>query len=146
MAGMYPGERFNAWSHLVGAVFALTGATWLIITASLPHPHSFTLQPLAHAGLWIAIAYQAALATALAFFLMVMLQVHLGATEVAIIYAAEPAFSALLAMSGWVPGIRERLLPLQYLGGLIILAAMIFIELVPTLLRKKPAATEAPSP
>lgn len=35
MAGMYPGERFNAWSHLVGAVFALTGATWLIITASL---------------------------------------------------------------------------------------------------------------
>ncbi|WP_284334659.1 PAQR family membrane homeostasis protein TrhA [Comamonas sp. NoAH] len=32
---MYYGERFNAWSHLVGALLALTGATWLIIVASL---------------------------------------------------------------------------------------------------------------
>lgn len=32
---MYYGERFNAWTHLVGALFALTGATWLIVSASL---------------------------------------------------------------------------------------------------------------
>lgn len=32
---MYYGERFNAWTHLVGALLALTGATWLIITTSL---------------------------------------------------------------------------------------------------------------
>ena len=32
---MYYGERFNAWTHLVGAVMALTGATWLIVTTSL---------------------------------------------------------------------------------------------------------------
>lgn len=32
---MYHGERFNAWTHLVGVLFALTGATWLIVYASL---------------------------------------------------------------------------------------------------------------
>lgn len=35
MDSMYYGERFNAWTHLVGALFALTGAAWLIVTASL---------------------------------------------------------------------------------------------------------------
>jgi len=31
---MYPGERFNAWTHLVGAFAALTGAIWLIVVAA----------------------------------------------------------------------------------------------------------------
>ena len=32
---MYYGERFNAWTHLVGALLSLTDATWLIVTTSL---------------------------------------------------------------------------------------------------------------
>ena len=32
---MYYGERFNAWTHLLGALLALGGATWLIVSASL---------------------------------------------------------------------------------------------------------------
>jgi hemolysin III len=32
---MYYGERFNAWSHLVGAVLALMGAVWLMVMATL---------------------------------------------------------------------------------------------------------------
>jgi hemolysin III len=32
---MYHGERFNAWTHLFGALFALTGAIWLIVAATL---------------------------------------------------------------------------------------------------------------
>jgi hemolysin III len=32
---MYYGERFNAWTHLVGAVLACAGAIWLIVMASL---------------------------------------------------------------------------------------------------------------
>lgn len=32
---MYHGERFNAWTHLVGAVLACIGAIWLIVLASL---------------------------------------------------------------------------------------------------------------
>ena len=31
---MYHGERFNAWTHLVGALAALTGAVWLIVLAA----------------------------------------------------------------------------------------------------------------
>ena len=32
---MYHGERFNAWSHLFGAVAAFVGAVWLLVVASL---------------------------------------------------------------------------------------------------------------
>ena len=32
---MYYGEKFNAWTHLVGAVLALIGAVWLLVIASL---------------------------------------------------------------------------------------------------------------
>lgn len=32
-AAIYHGERFNAWTHLVGAVLALAGAVWLQIQA-----------------------------------------------------------------------------------------------------------------
>ena len=31
---MYHGERFNAWTHLVGAVLALVGTVWLLLLAS----------------------------------------------------------------------------------------------------------------
>jgi len=32
---MYYGERFNAWTHLCGALLALSGAVWLVVTATL---------------------------------------------------------------------------------------------------------------
>lgn len=32
---MYYGERFNAWTHLFGALLALGGAVWLVVHASL---------------------------------------------------------------------------------------------------------------
>ncbi|MDB6047929.1 MAG: hlyIII [Pseudomonas sp.] len=32
---MYHGERFNAWTHLVGAVLALVGVVWMLVLASL---------------------------------------------------------------------------------------------------------------
>ncbi|WP_298188816.1 hemolysin III family protein [uncultured Pseudomonas sp.] len=32
---MYHGERFNAWTHLVGALLACMGAVWLLVLASL---------------------------------------------------------------------------------------------------------------
>ncbi|TDV60519.1 hemolysin III family protein [Pseudomonas sp. LP_7_YM] len=32
---MYYGEKFNAWTHLVGAVLACIGAVWLLVIASL---------------------------------------------------------------------------------------------------------------
>ncbi|MFP6862213.1 PAQR family membrane homeostasis protein TrhA [Pseudomonas sp.] len=32
---MYHGERFNAWTHLVGALLACAGVVWLLLLASL---------------------------------------------------------------------------------------------------------------
>lgn len=32
---MYHGERFNAWTHLVGAVLACVGVIWMLVLASL---------------------------------------------------------------------------------------------------------------
>ncbi|WP_397450422.1 hemolysin III family protein [Pseudomonas sp. NA-150] len=32
---MYHGERFNAWTHLVGAVMAFVGAVWMLVLASM---------------------------------------------------------------------------------------------------------------
>eukprot|EP01034_Spumella_vulgaris_P046808 gene46808-58376_t len=32
---MYHGERFNAWSHLLGAVAACVGAVWMLVVASM---------------------------------------------------------------------------------------------------------------
>src|SRR5690606_28889166 len=32
---MYYGERFNAWTHLVGVLLAAVGAIWLLVLASL---------------------------------------------------------------------------------------------------------------
>ncbi|ALE90652.1 PAQR family membrane homeostasis protein TrhA [Pseudomonas versuta] len=32
---MYHGEKFNAWTHLVGAVLAAAGSIWLLVMASL---------------------------------------------------------------------------------------------------------------
>ena len=32
---MYQGERFNAWTHLVGAALASIGSVWLLVLASL---------------------------------------------------------------------------------------------------------------
>jgi hypothetical protein len=44
-----------------------------------------------------------------------------------------------LAVSGWIPGIREHLSPVQLLGGGFILAATLVAELGPRLLRRTPA-------
>jgi len=32
---MYHGERFNAWTHLIGAILAFTGGIWLVVLASI---------------------------------------------------------------------------------------------------------------
>lgn len=32
---MYHGEKFNAWTHLIGALLACVGAIWLLVLASL---------------------------------------------------------------------------------------------------------------
>lgn len=137
-------RRSSGWvlaTLQVGVVAVISG----ILTSFLPAPHGFQdiLRPLSDPGVWVALAYQSFLATALAFWGMSTFQAHLGATEAAIIYSMEPVYTALLAMSGWIPGVKDRLSPLQLAGGALLFGAMLLAELGPRWLKSRADEGEA---
>jgi drug/metabolite transporter (DMT)-like permease len=153
LTGIYA-RRSSGWV-LAFTQMAVTALLSLVITALLPAPYGLqgALAALAHPAVWITLVYLGALASALAFYLMMTFQAHLGATEAAILYTLEPVFTALLAMSGLVPGIREHLNPVQLCGGAIIVSAMVLAEIGPRMLRpdlpepgRAPAACPGPPP
>lgn len=131
-------RRSSGWV-LATMQVAVVAVVSLVITSCLPAPHGFQnlRVPLADPGVWLAIGYQAFLATALAFWGMSTFQAYLGATEAAIIYSMEPVYTALIAMSGWVPGIREHLGPVQLAGGALLFSAMLLAELGPRWLKSR---------
>ncbi|MGV6394859.1 PAQR family membrane homeostasis protein TrhA [Pseudomonas caspiana] len=55
---MYYGEKFNAWSHLVGAVLAFIGAIWLLVMASL-HGDVWKVVSMAIYGVTLVTLYSA---------------------------------------------------------------------------------------
>lgn len=91
---------------------------------------------LAQPDLWVLLLYQGVLATGLAFLLMCTCQSFVSATEAAVVYCLETVFTAFLAATGWIPGVRESLSALQMTGGALILLAMFLVELMPKLFRR----------
>lgn len=137
-------RRSSGWV-LAFMQVAVTGAISLIITLALPSPFGFqgAGPALAKGGTWIALTFMGLLATTLAFYVQSTFQARLGATESAIIFSAEPVWTAAMAVSGWIPGIREHLSAQQLMGGALILAATLVAELGPRLLRReRPAGAE----
>ena len=134
LTGLYA-RRSSGWV-LAFTQVAVVATLSCLITLCLPYPHGFrgARAALAQPGVWVTLLYLGVLATSVAFYMMATLQAHLGATEAAILYLLEPVFTALLAMSGWVPGIREHLTPLQIMGGVIIISAMVLAEVGPRLM------------
>lgn len=130
-------RRSSGWV-LAFMQVAVTGAISLAITLALPAPHGFQMAgpALAKGGTWVALAFMGLLATTLAFYVQSTFQARLGATESAVIFSSEPVWTACIAISGFVPGIREHLSPLQLAGGGLILTATLVAELAPRLLRK----------
>lgn len=130
-------RRSSSWV-LAFIQVVVTGAVSLVITLALPSPHGFqgSGPALAKAGTWVSLAFMGILATSLAFYVQSTMQSRLGATESGIIMSMEPVWTALIAISGFVPGIREHLNPIQFLGGLLILVATLVTELGPRLLRR----------
>ncbi len=55
---MYHGEKFNAWTHLVGAALALAGAVWLLMLA-LPSGDPWKVFSVAVYGVTLVILYSA---------------------------------------------------------------------------------------
>ena len=132
-------RRSSGWV-LAFMQVAVTGAVSLLITLALPAPYGFQSAgpALSRPGTWVALAFMGLLATTLAFYVQSTFQSRVGATECGVIFSMEPVWTALLAISGWVPGIREHLSPVQFLGGGLILAATFVAELGPRLRRKTP--------
>ncbi len=134
-------RRSSGWVLALTQV-AVTGAASLILALTLPAPFGFegAARALARPGIWIALGFMGLLATTLAFYVQSTMQARLGATESAILFSTEPLWTALLAISGWIPGIREHLSRTQLAGGLLILAATLLAEAGPRLLRRLQAA------
>ncbi len=146
-------RRSDSWTLATGQVVVVALLSWLVtpFVPGLPLADGTRLggfagsfAALSSPGVWIPLLFLALLATALAFYLQSSQQARLGATEAAILFSLEPVFSAVLAVSGLLPGIRERLTALQVLGGAIIVSAMLLAELGPRLLRRlEPPGEEA---
>lgn len=91
-------------------------------------------------GIWIALAYLGLLATTLALWVQSTMQAKVTATEAAILFSLEPVFAALLAVSGFIPGIRDHLGPWQIFGAGLIVTATLVAELGPRLLKRAAAS------
>jgi hemolysin III len=53
---MYYGERFNAWTHLLGALLALSGAVWLLVLA-VPSGDNWKIFSVAVYGVTLVMLY-----------------------------------------------------------------------------------------
>src|SRR4051812_2757667 len=86
-----------------------------------------TLRPPPDAAAWGAVLLTALAATALAFFVQTWAQVHLHPTRAAVVMTMEPVFAGIFGVSFGGDDVTVRLL----LGGLLVLAAMLLVELGP---------------
>lgn len=78
-------------------------------------------------GDWLAILYMAVLAGALALLAQTWAQAHLPPTQAAIIMSMEPVFAALFAVLFGSEAVTWRML----VGGLMVVAAMVLVEVLP---------------
>lgn len=85
---------------------------------------------------WLPIVYASVFSTAIAFTLQAVGQVHVPPANAAIILSGEALFAAL---GGYVV-LGERLELLEYGGAAMIFAAIVAVETVPVLFRRRPAS------
>ena len=57
---------------------------------------------------WIPLLYLAIFATSIAFWFQCRFQPSLTSTETGVIFSLEPVFGAILAATGWIPGIQDH--------------------------------------
>jgi drug/metabolite transporter (DMT)-like permease len=76
---------------------------------------------------WLSVVYMALVAGALALLAQTWAQAHLAPTRTAIIMSTEPVFAAFFAVLLGGEGVTSRMV----VGGLMVLAAMLAVELAP---------------
>lgn len=133
-------RRSSGWV-LAFIQVAFTAGVMTALAAFAPGGFHGSGAALRSPAIWAALAYLGLLATTLALWIQSTMQAKVTATEAAILFSLEPVFAALLAVSGFIPGIHERLGPWQVLGAALIVTATLVAELGPRLLNAKPRST-----
>src|SRR5215207_2350975 len=123
-------SRYAA-SHDAGALtLAQILSVALLFLIVWPFFDPVTLPP---PTVWVALLITGLLASAGAFLVQTTVQQHIPAARTAIILTMEPVFTALFGY--WLAG--DRLVTVQILGAIMILAALVIEEVVPVLQRRK---------
>jgi drug/metabolite transporter (DMT)-like permease len=119
--------------HDIGALLAVQlgfcGLACLLLAAGsgqLEAPRGWTV--------WSALLVTALVASALGFFVQSYAQQHASPARTALILASEPAFAGLF---GWLLA-GDTLSPLGWVGGALILAAIVAVDMVPRLRPRRP--------
>ena len=117
----------GAWSTVDQAIgmtiVQLAVITVVCLGAALPH--GVVLPD--RLGDWLSIVYMAVFAAAFALAAQTWAQAHLPPTRTALIMSMEPVFAAFFAVTLGGESLTSRML----LGGALVLAAMLIVELVP---------------
>ena len=117
----------GAWSRPADAVgMSLVQIMVIAVICSVAAlPHGIALPD--RTGDWLAVVYMAVFAGALAMLGQTWAQAHLPPTRSAIIMSMEPVFAALFAVLLGTESVTWRML----LGGSLVVAAMLIVELLP---------------
>jgi len=117
----------GAWSNAQDAlglsILQVVVVAVICLVASAPHGIVLPSRP----ADWWSVVYMAVFPAGLALLGQTWAQVHLPATRTAIVMSMEPVFAALFAVLFGGESLTARML----LGGLMVLAAMLVVELVP---------------
>ena len=117
----------GAWSTARDALgMTILQICVIAVVCTLSTVHDGIVMP-DRTGDWLSVLYMALVAGAFAMFAQTWAQAHLPPTRSAIIMSMEPVFASLFAV--WLGGedVTSRLL----LGGAMVLAAMLVVELAP---------------
>src|SRR5262249_8766418 len=124
-------RRANPWV-LAFVQVAVVMVVSLAMSQAFPATYGFRGGAgLNRVGTWVSLGYMGLFATTLGFWVQSHFQSRLGATETGILMGLEPVWATLLAVSGLIPGIKDRLEPRQWAGAALMLGAALLAELGP---------------
>lgn len=112
--------------------FAATGVVALLLALTFEAP---TLTGVADG--WVQIAYTGLLSTGLAFTFQAIAQQHLPAANAAMIMSTETLFAAI----GGALILGDRLTTVGYIGAALMFAAIVAVEVIPPLTRRRDRQT-----
>jgi drug/metabolite transporter (DMT)-like permease len=123
-------SRYAAGHDAVGLTFAQIFAMAAFFTILWPFFEKVEFPP---SGVWLALLITGLLASAGAFYVQTFVQQRLPAARTAVILTMEPVFAAFFGY--WLAG--DRLVPVQLVGAVLILSALVIGEVLPVLRRRK---------